>query len=93
VENVRFICASFGGEEGPVGRPVVTALFMAQPGRCTVSGPRFFFYRLFGPNPRPPVPVNQTGLTGYQKKPAKFKFQTNNGSSTGFHRLADRLDW
>jgi len=26
------------------------------------------------------------------KKPLKFKFQTKNGSSIGFHRLADRLD-
>jgi hypothetical protein len=49
-----------------------------------------FFYRQFGPNHRPPVPVNRTGLTGYRKKLAKFKFQTKNGSSTGFHRLADR---
>ena len=30
--------------------------------------------------------------TGYRKKPVKFKFQTKNGSSTGFHRLADRFD-
>ena len=53
---------------------------------------RIFFYRPFGPNSRAPVLINQTDLTGYWKKPAKFKFQTKNGSSTGFHRLADRLD-
>jgi len=32
-----------------------------------------------------------TGLTGYRKKPAKFKFQTKNDSSTGLYRLAARF--
>ena len=51
-----------------------------------------FFYRLVGQNRRPPVAVNRTGLTGYRKKPAKFKIQTKNSCSTGFYRLANRFD-
>ena len=34
-----------------------------------------FFYRPVGPNHRPPIPVNRTGLIGNQLKPDKFKFQ------------------
>jgi len=50
-----------------------------------------FFYRPVEWNRRRPVSENRTGFTGNRKKPVKFKFQIKNDSSTGFHRLADRL--
>ena len=51
-----------------------------------------FFIRPPGPNRRPPVPVYQTGWTGYQLKPVKLKFEFKTRSYTGFEHLTGRLD-
>ena len=59
--------------------------------RPNPSSHQGFFYRPVGLNRRPPVTVYRTGLIGYRKKPAKFKFQTKNDSSIGFYRLAAQL--
>ena len=34
-----------------------------------------FIIRPVAPNRRPPVPANQTGLTGYRSEPDKRKFE------------------
>ena len=58
-------------------------------GACRTQG---FFIRPPGPNRRPPVPVYQTGWTGYRLKPVKLKFEFKTRSYTGFEHLTGRLD-